>query len=291
MFSSTKRKYEVLMTLPSLIWLLLLFLVPTMIVFIIAFRPHDVYGGLEPGWTLENIHNLYKPQSLILIWRTIWISLTATFLTILLAIPVGYMLAQVRERMRNLLLLAIILPFWTSFLVRIFAWKSILHPEAFLKQTLVQWHLVAPETSLLYNVGTVIFLMVYTYLPFAILPIYAAASKFDFQLFEAALDLGATRRHAFLHIFLPAIGKGLLNATIIVFIPVLGAYVIPDVVGGPRSEMVGNRIGQKILASRNLPAASAWSMLLTLSILIPLLIGFWFHSRSKKIEFEARNRE
>lgn len=291
MFSRPKRIHEFFLSAPSFFWLFFFFVIPTVIVFLIAFKPHDIYGSIESGWTVENIFSLFKPQALKLIWRTLWISVVGTVLTVLLAIPVGYYLALLGERWRNVVLFAIVLPFWTSFLVRIFAWKSILHPEAFFKQMLVSWNIVSPETPLLYNVGAVIFIMAYTYLPFAILPIYAAASKFDFQLFEAALDLGASRRSAFLYVFLPAIGKGLLNAAIIVFIPILGAYVIPDVVGGTDSQMIGNRIAQKILVARNLPEASAWSMFLTLVILIPTVIGLLMHRRSKRLQLQLRNRE
>lgn len=285
MFSSRKRSQEWLLTCPSLIWLLLFFLFPTLVVCVIAFLPHDVYGGIEEGWTLENVYSLFTPAALQLIWRTLWVSSIATSIIIVLATPVAFFLAQLRKRLQNLILLAIIIPFWTSFIVRIFAWKSILHPEGVVKQLLVTLHLISPKVSLLYNTSAVIFIMVYTYLPFAILPIYAAAAKFDFNLIEAAKDLGANRKQAFFKVFIPAISRGILNATIIVFIPILGTYVIPDMVGGPSNEMIGNRIGQKVLVARNLPEASAWAMLLTLGILIPTAIGIWLHKgRARRLD-------
>ncbi len=168
-------------------------------------------------------------------------------------------MARASERRRRILLMLIIVPFWTSFLIRIFAWKSLLHPEGLVKKALVALGLAGPETSLLYNAGAVLLVMVYTYLPFAILPIYAAAEKFDFRLIEAARDLGARPFQAFRRVFLPGIRRGLLTAVLVVFIPALGSYVIPDLVGGPSSEMIGNKIAQRVFVDRNLPHASALS--------------------------------
>jgi spermidine/putrescine transport system permease protein len=133
--------------------------------------------------------------------------------------------------------------------------------------------------------------MIYTYLPFAVFPIYAAASKFNFQLMEAAMDLGATRRQAFFKIFVPGIQKGIWTALVMVFIPAIGAYVIPDVVGGSNSEMIGNKIAQRTFLDRNLPQASALSAFLALTVLIPLVVATLFSYRAKSVEEEARNRE
>jgi spermidine/putrescine transport system permease protein len=180
-------------------------------------------------------------------------------------------MARVNPARRRMVLLLVILPFWTSFLVRIFAWKVLLHPEGMLKNALVFLGLIAPETSLLYNAYAVLLVMVYTELPFAILPIYAASEKFDFRLIEAAKDLGATSFRAFRSIFLPGIRVGLLTAFLMVFIPSLGSYVIPDIVGGPTSEMIGNKIAQRTFVDRNLPHAAGLSAFLTVAVLIPMV--------------------
>jgi len=285
------RLSELLLTLPSFIWLILFFVIPTIVICTLAFKPHDIYGTILEGWTFENIEQLLTPQSLVLIWRTFWVSAIATCITVALAVPVGFYLSRLKKKWQNILLLAIVLPFWTSFLIRVFAWKALLHPEGTFKKLLVFLHFVSPDTTLLYNPGAVIFVMIYSFLPFAILPIYAASSKFDFSLYEAAMDLGASKGQAFFRIFVPAISKGIVNALLIVLIPIIGAYVIPDVVGGSQSEMIGNRIGQKVMVARNLPLASAWSMLLAVLILIPLLSGFLLHARSKRLSAEMRNME
>ncbi|MBN1570017.1 MAG: ABC transporter permease [Acidobacteria bacterium] len=266
-----KKVQEWLVTAPSLFWLILLFLIPTLIVFAITFKPADLYGGIGAGWTLETLYSLANPNYPAIIWRTLYLSLLTTAACIVLATPAGYCLARTDRRWRQILMLLVIVPFWTSFLIRIFAWKTLLHPESLIKKGLVFLHMVRPEASLLYNASAVWLVMVYTFLPFAILPIYAAAEKFDFRLLEAAQDLGARRWQSFLYVFLPGIRRGLWTAVLVVFIPALGSYVIPDIVGGPSGEMLGNKIAQRVFVDRNLPHAGGLSSLLILAVLLPLL--------------------
>ena len=267
-----KKKRELLITGPSFLWLLIFFVIPTLIVFAIAFKPSTPHGGIGAGWTLNTLMDLSNPNYPAIIWRTIWLSVVSTVVCLLLAIPCGYCIARAPKRLRDLLLLLVIIPFWTNFLIRIFAWKVFLHPEGMLKQVLVFLHLCAPDATLLYNPATVLMVIIYTYLPFAILPVYAAAEKFDFSLIEAARDLGATQFRAFTKIFLPGISRGVWTAILMVFIPALGAYVIPDIVGGPGGEMIGNKIAQRTFVDRNLPHAGALSALLTLAVMIPLML-------------------
>jgi spermidine/putrescine transport system permease protein len=266
-----KKINEWLLTAPSLFWLTILFLIPTVIVFAITFKPADLYGGIGQGWTLETLRSLANPNYPIILWRTLYLSLLTTIACIILATPAGYCIARAEKKWRQIMMLLVIIPFWTSFLIRIFAWKILLHPEGFLKKALVFLHVIAPDASLLYNSWAVWMVMVYTFLPFAILPIYAAAEKFDFRLMEAAQDLGARRWQAFVKIFLPGITRGLWTAVLVVFIPALGSYVIPDIVGGPSGEMLGNKIAQRVFVDRNLPHASGLSVLLILAVLIPML--------------------
>lgn len=270
---------ELAATAPSLLWLALFFLGPTLVVFAAAFRPADPYGGLGAGWTLSSLRGLDNPAYPAIVWRTVWVSVATTVLCILLAVPTAYAMARAPERWRRPLLLLVVVPFWTSFLVRVFAWKSLLHPDGAVKQLLVALGLAAPETTLLYNVGAVLLVSVHTDLPFAILPIYAAAEKFDQRLLEAARDLGAGSWYAFRRVFLPGISRGVQNAVLMVLIPVLGSYVVPDLVGGPSGEMLGNTIAQRVFVDRNLPHAAGLAALLTLAVLLPLAGAFWLRSR------------
>lgn len=289
MNSSTKNEWY--LTFPSLIWLFIFFLIPTVVIYAYAFKPGTIYGGIGEGWSLEAVKTVFDPNYYLLIGRTLFLSLMTTFFCIMLALPVGYQMTLMSKRSRHLLLVLLVLPFWSSFLIRIFAWKMLLHPEGYLKKFLVFLHLIDPDTSLLYNISSVLLIMVYTYLPFAVFPIYAAASKFNFQLFEAAMDLGASRAQAFFKVFIPGIGKGIVTAVIMVFISAVGAYVIPDLIGGFSSEMIGNKIAQRVFVDRDLPQASALSALLSVLILVPLLIILLVSTHQKRIEAEVRNRE
>ncbi len=270
---------EWLATLPSMAWLTVFFAVPLLVVFAIAFRPADPSGGVAEGWTLDTLRALDGAGYAAIAWRTLWISAVTAALCLLAAVPVGYGIARAERRWRHVLLLLVIVPFWTSSLVRIFAWKVVLHPDGWVKELLVACGLAQPDTLLLYNAGAVILAQVYTFLPFAILPIYAAAEKFDRSLIDAARDLGATRWQAFARVFVPGIRRGLLAAALLVFIPALGSYVAPDLVGGPGNELIGNKIAQRVFVDRNLPHAAALSACLTLAALAPLLGALFLQAR------------
>jgi spermidine/putrescine transport system permease protein len=273
---------EWLVSLPTLVWLSLFVVIPTLLVFVIAFRPANPYGGIGRGWTLDTIRALATPSYLLIAWRTLWISLLTTAICLVLALPAGYTIARAPERWRNRLLLLVIIPFWTSFLVRVFAWRSLLHPEGPIKKALEAIGLAGPETTLLYHPAAVVLVMVYTFLPFTILPIYAAAEKFDFRLVEAARDLGARPFQSFRKVFLPGVRRGVVTAVLVVFIPALGSYIIPDLVGGPSSEMLGNKIAQRVFSDRNLPHASALSAVLVLAVLAPLIAILILQRQGKK---------
>jgi len=281
---SRQKIRETLVSFPSLFWLSLFFIVPTLFVFAIALKPANPYGGIASGWTWDNLRSLVNPNYLVVAWRTLWISVLSAAVCIVLATPIGYYLARVTARWKSFFLMLIIVPFWTNFLIRIFAWKILLHPEGAIKKVLAFSGLIGPQTSLLYNAGAVVLVTVYTFLPFTILPIYAAAEKFDFQLLEAARDLGAKRLQAFARIFLPGIRRGLITAVLFVFIPALGSYVIPDIVGGPSGEMIGNKIAQRVFVDRNLPQASALSVVLILSVLAPLVTVLALQRKREKPE-------
>ena len=261
------------MTLPSYAWLLLFFALPALIVLIISFRTADPYGGILKIWTLESYRTLGLSRYAPIIWRTVRLSLVTTVITLLVSLPCSYAMARLSGKMQQNILLLLIVPFWTNFLIRIYAWKVILHPEGFLKTFLVALGLVSPDSSLLYNEGAVLLVLVYTYLPFAILPLYSAAEGFDFSLLEAARDLGASGFRVFTRVYLPGIRSGIFSALLVVFVPALGSYIIPEIVGGTNSEMLGNKIAQYVFIDRNLPRSGALSSLMLLVILLPSMIS------------------
>ena len=263
---------ELLLSLPSLAWLSLFVLVPAALILIIAFRATAPSGGIADEWTLGQFRILAEPHIQVLLWRTLWISAVTSAICLALAIPVAWFIARARESLRPTLLLLVIVPFWTNFLIRVFAWNQILHSEGALARFLRAIHLLEPNQPLLFNSGAVILVSVYTYLPFAILPLYAAAEKFDFRLLEAARDLGAGAMRSVFSIFIPGIATGIRTALVIVFIPMLGSYVVPDLVGGSNGQMIGNKIAQKNFSDRNLPSASALAAILSVAVLAPMLI-------------------
>jgi len=276
---SKKTMTEWLVTVPSFVWLIVFFVIPTITIFTMTFRPVNLNGGIGEGWTLDTWRHLANPNYPAIIFRTVWLSLAATVICIAVSVPCGYYMARVSAGLRQTLLLLVIVPFWTNFLVRVFAWKELLHPDGLIKLLLVNLGIASPDAQLLYNEYTILLVTVYTHLPFAVLPIYAAAEKFDFRLMEAARDLGAGVLRAFWSIFIPGIQRGLLTALLMVFIPALGSYVIPDIMGGPTSELIGNKIAQRTFSDRNLPHASGLSALLTMAVLGPLMIVLLIQGR------------
>ena len=263
---------------PSVVWLLLFFLIPSLLVFAIAFRTADPSGGIDDGWTLETIKNVLRPEYVWVLWRTVWVSVAVTVICLLLSIPVGYWISRQNPKYRYWYLLIFIMPLWTNFLIRIFAWRILLNPEGVLRRALIAMGIIPSDVFLLNNIGAVIIVTVYTCLPFAILPIYAAAEKFNYSLLEAAQDLGASRFKAFYSIFLPGIRRGIITAILVVLIPSMGSYAIPDLVGGVNGEMLGNKIAIRASAYRNLPEAAALAAMLSIIITIPIIV-LWLRQR------------
>lgn len=266
------RKPEILATAPSFLWLALFVFVPVGIIFTIAFKPALAAGGIGEGWSLDALRSLKDPIYPSLLLRTVIVSVITTVLCLALALPVAWHLAKIPGKWRTRILILIIIPFWTNFVIRVFAWQQILHAEGSIAGVLRSFVILGETDRLLGNSVAVVVVSVYTYLPFAILPIFAAAEKFDFHLMDAARDLGAKPFRAFRSVFLPGIRQGLVTAVLIVFIPMLGSYVIPDMVGGTDSQMIGNKIAQRNFNDRNLPQAAALSGALTLLVLVPMVL-------------------
>jgi ABC-type spermidine/putrescine transport system permease subunit I len=267
-----RTRSELLLTTPSFAWMTVFFFVPAIIVLMLAFKPADPLGGVGEGWTLDHWRALLEEQYRPILWRTLWLSAMTSVLCVILAVPCAMVIARASGAWKNLLLLLVVVPFWTNFLVRIFAWKSLLHPEGMLSQVLLTLGLKSEESQLLYNSGAVLLVMVYTQLPFAILPLYAAAEKFDFGLLEAARDLGASALRAVWSVFVPGVSRGIGTALLITFVYTLGMYVVPDIVGGVESEMLGNRIAQRVRTDRNLPLAAAMAGALLGMVLVVMVI-------------------
>lgn len=267
-------------SIPLTLWMSVFFVIPMLIVVSYAFLTKGTYGGVQMIFTLKNFNVFLDPIFLKVLFRTTYISVVVTFITVLLAIPTAYFIAK--SKYKQELLILVIIPFWTNFLIRIYAWISILGSNGLLNTFLIKLGIVEIPLKLLYNTGSVILITVYTSLPFAILPLYAIIEKFDFSLVEAARDLGATNSQAFRKVFLPNIKPGIITAILFTFIPAMGSYAVPKLVGGTQATMLGNIIAQHLTVTRNWPLASAISAMLILVTSVAMIIFMRAEKKSKE---------
>ena len=256
-----EKNFGPLYSAPMALWFTLFFLAPLIIIVIYSFLKKGLYGGVENVFSLDAYRYLGDSIFLGITLRTVLTSIAATIITICIALPCGYFMAKSRNQ--TFLLLLIIIPFWTNFLIRVFAWMNILGNNGFLNGFLIRIGLIDDYIHFLYNQKVVVLVLVYMYLPYAILPLFSTIDKFDFSLLEAARDLGATKFSAMIKVLLPNIRSGIFTAVLFTFIPIFGAYAVPLLVGGKDSYMLGNIIADQLSKSRNWPRASAISMVLT----------------------------
>lgn len=268
---SQKNKTGFFISLPGIIWLTLLFLIPTLIIVVYSFLTPGIYGGATLPLSFESYTTmLSNPGFWLLLWKTTYISVIATLITLLLALPISYYIATSKNK--NFLLMLIIIPFWTNFLVRVFGWMVVLGRNGLVSWLLNFMRITENPESFMYKPSTVILVIVYMYLPYMILPIYSSIEKFDFSLLEAAMDLGSTKLKALWKVMLPSIKGGIIAGIILVLIPALGSYAIPELVGGKDGAMLGNLIARQLTVARNWPSSSAISMIFLLISALGLLI-------------------
>lgn len=267
-------------SLPSGLWITFFFSIPLAIIILYSFLEKGLYGGVVWKFSLDAYASMFNPSFGIVIWRTLWITLISTAICMLLAIPCGYAMARAKK-LQTLLLFLIIIPFWTNSLIRIYAWINLLSTEGAINSILMGLGLIRSPLSLIYNNGSVILVLVYMYLPFAILPLFTTIDKFDFTLLDAARDLGCTKLESIIKIMLPNIRSGITTSLVFTFIPIFGAYTVPLLVGGMDSSMIGNIIVDQVQKTRNWPLASAFSVVLTLISMLGVLWMLRSNSKEK----------
>ena len=259
---------------PAILCLLLLIVAPLLIVLVVSLATHGTYGKTIYNFTPANFLRAFDALYLRAYWRTIWIATTTTVLCAVVSYPVAYYLAlRAPGRWKRTLLVLTVIPFWTSFLIRTYAWILLLRSEGVINSALMGTGLIGAPLRLLYSDFAVLVGQVYGELPFMILPIYVALDRLDVRLLEAARDLGANRFWTFVKVTLPLSRPGLLAGIMLVFIPSLGAFITPDLLGGAKSVMIGNLI-QNQFAQLNQPFGSALSLILTAAVLLLLAIAF-----------------
>jgi spermidine/putrescine transport system permease protein len=253
---------------PVTFWLGLFFLVPLLFILAYSFGTSGIYGGITLGFNPGNYLRVFDPLYLEIVGRTLVIALINTFLCLLLGYPLAYFIAFKGGSRKNLLILLVMIPFWTSLLLRAYAWVVILGGNGIANRALQFLGITDGPVNLIFTPQAVTMGMVYSYLPFMILPLYAALEKFDVRLKEAAQDLGASRWHTFWRVTFPLSMPGVIAGSILVFIPSAGEFVIPNLLGGARTVLVGNLIQQQFLLARDWAFGSALAMMLA-----ALLVG------------------
>jgi spermidine/putrescine transport system permease protein len=256
---------------PGGFWLLAFFLVPVLIMFVYSLMPRGIYGGVEPGFTLEHYARFFDPLYLEVLQRTFAWSIACTIICLVLGYPVAYVIVR-SGRWRTLLLFLVVLPFWTSFLVRTFAMIFLMRDTGLINSWFLALGIIDEPLSILYTPFAVMAGLVYGFLPFMILPIYASLEKVDLSLLEAAEVLGARPRARFRKVTLPLSMPGVVAGCLLVFIPALGSFLTADLLGGAKQVMIGNLVQNQFSSARNWPFGSAASFIVMALVLAAVLL-------------------
>ncbi len=251
---------------PAALFLLVFFLVPFGVVVIYALSPAAPGGGVGPGFTLEQLGRLWNADYLRIVGRSVRLAAVATLLTLAIAYPVAWAIARLERRRQLLPLLVIVVPSWINLLIKNYAWITILRREGLVNTALTGLGITSEPLPLLFTEGAVVVGLVHSYLPFMLLPIYAALDRIEPALIEAARDLGATPGRVFRRIVWPQSLAGVAAGCTFVFVLTLGSFVTPDLLGGARGMMIGNLIQNQILQVRNWPLGAALSVALTVVV-------------------------
>lgn len=280
--NSVNQKIDYILAAPALLWLTIFFLVPYFIVLIYGFLTPDIFD-IKFEFSLDAYRQIVDGTYFRPFYVSFRMALLTTVLCILLGYPVAYFIARAKEKLRNTLLVFIIIPFWTNLIIRIFSWRIFLSYNGVLNDFLLSLGLISQPLEIMRTDWAVILVMVYVYLPYMILPLYSVLEKLDFTLLHAAMDLGANEVKAFFKITLPLSMGGIFAGVLLVFIPALGAYLIPQLVGDQRSLYVGQVITYKIKnIPRNWPMASALSFTLLILVAVCLLAGYYLYQNRQK---------
>lgn len=277
---------------PSVLTIGFFMLVPVLIMAAISFMERGSGGGLRWGsFTTDSyLQFLFErdlDDSLMLntdylqiFWRSIWLAVLTTALTLLVGLPTALYMALQPARRRNLLIFLVTIPFWTNLLVRNYAWILLLRNNGLIDQVLIGLGLRAEPMGVLYTTFSIAVGLTYTFMPFMVLPIYASLEKMDWRLVEAAYDLGANRWKAMRRVVVPLAMPGIAAGCILVFIPCLGAFVTPELLGGGKALMIGNLIQSQFGAARNWPFGAALSMALLAAVLLAMMFYLWRYRRA-----------
>ncbi|WP_437288101.1 ABC transporter permease [Sorangium sp. So ce406] len=275
-FQGARRRPGVrgwLLLAPLLVWLLAFVVAPTAIMLVYSFCERDELGQVVFRLSLSSYARVLDATYLKILLNSIRYAAITTAICLVAGYPVAYFIGRAREGIRNKLLMLVMVPFWTSFLIRTYAWMSILKSEGLLNGILLYLRIISAPLDIMYTPAAVVIGLVYSYLPFMILPIYGSVEKLDNALIEAAFDLGARPVSAFSHVIVPLTRPGILAGVLLVFIPALGMFAITDLMGGARVPMIGNVIQNQFGQARDWPFGAALGMTLLLLFSVFFLLG------------------
>jgi spermidine/putrescine transport system permease protein len=257
---------------PGAVVIVVLFLIPLAIICAYSALTRGAYFGLGPPWTADNYRRLADPLYGMVFLRSFALAAASTAVCLLLGFPLALFIARSGRR-KNLYLYLVILPFWTSYLVRIYAWMFLLRDTGLVNGILQALGIIRAPLPLLYNDGAVLLGLVYAHLPFMVLPLYAALERLDPNLLEASADLGARPWTTLSRVALPLAAPGIRAGAILVFVPCLGAFLVPDLLGGGKSIMIGTVIQNQFTTARDWPFGAAMSLVLMLIVFVLLWVG------------------
>lgn len=270
---------------PGLFWLLLFSVGPLLAIAITSFLTRGEYGTVELPWTLENYARLagfgllgYEALYPLILLRSAVLGFGTAALCAVAALPLAFFIARLTARYRKIALALVVIPFWTNLLIRTYAWQMLLGPESWLSVMAVALGFIRPGEALYPGTFAVYVCMVCDYLPFMALPVYASVEKLDWMLVEAAMDLGANRVAVFRHAIFPQIKPGLAAGFVLVFLPAAGQFVIPDLVGGAKTVLLGNAIQQQFGPGLDWPFGAA----IAVAALVLVTIGIWVFTRQQR---------
>jgi spermidine/putrescine transport system permease protein len=276
------------LALPGTFWLVLFFVIPLGLMWFMSFGEKAVIDGevsiteIDITGTLANYVRSFDPLYLTIMWKSIWVSAFATALCLVTAYPIAFGICFASAKWKPILLLLIILPFWINLLIRTYALIAVFRTQGYVNLSL-GWLGLGPY-EMLYNNGAVIFGLVYVYMPFMVLPLYATIERLDKSFLEASLDLGASQFTTFLKVTVPLTMPGIVSGILLVFIPCLGSFLTPDLLGGANAIMIGNVIERQFKAANDWPFGSALSFLLMYATFGALALRSLFARRSKGVD-------
>ncbi|WP_032121433.1 ABC transporter permease [Clostridium amazonitimonense] len=265
---------------PVILWMTCFFLIPVMLMIVVSFCTRGEYGEVIYSFNLENYIRFIDPLYLNIFLKSLLIALMTTFICLILGYPFAFFIGRSQKKWRGILLMLVMLPFWTNSLIRTYAWIILLRTEGIINSYLIKLHLISEPLKLLYNNTSVLIGMVYMMFPFMVLPIYSSVEKLDKSIIEAASDLGATPLKNFMKVIFPLTMPGVMAGALLVFVPTLGYFFIPDLMGGSKVVLLSNLIKNQYLMARDWPFGSAISVLLIVVMLI--IIGLYFKGIKSK---------